>query len=105
MSQAYWIYAAELADLQTRELMPVSTDGHDLALYSVQGQVFATANQCTHGSAWLSEGFLIDGEIECPLHQGRFDVRTGEPTCEPACEALRTYPIKIEDGRIYVELS
>ena len=105
MSTPYWIYAAELADVQAREVMAVSTDGHDLALYSVDGQVYCTANACTHGDAWLSEGFLIDGEIECPLHQGRFDVKTGEPTCEPACEAVRRYPIKIEDGRVFVELS
>ena len=105
MSTAYWIYAAELADVQRLEVMPVSTDGHDLALYSVDGHVHCTANQCTHGNAFLSEGFLIDGEIECPLHQGRFDVKTGAPTCEPACDPVRVYPVKIEDGRVFVELS
>jgi naphthalene 1,2-dioxygenase system ferredoxin subunit len=67
--------------------------------------VHCTANQCTHGNAFLSEGFLIDGEIECPLHQGRFDVKTGAPTCEPACDPVRVYPVKIEDGRVFVELS
>ena len=105
MSTPYWIYAAQWADVQAHEVLPVSTDGHDLALYSVEGQVHCTANQCTHGNAFLSEGFLIDGEIECPLHQGRFDVRTGEPTCDPVCEAVRVYPVKIEDGRVFVELS
>ena len=105
MNTAYWIYAAQVADVQAREVMPVSTDGHDLALYSVDGQIYCTANGCTHGNAWLSEGFLIDGEIECPLHQGRFDVKTGAATCEPACDAVRCYPVKIEDGRVYVELS
>lgn len=105
MSTPYWIYVAELADVQAREVMPVSTDGHDLALYSVEGRVYCTANACTHGDAWLSEGFLIGQEIECPLHQGRFDVATGEPTCEPVCDAVRTYPIRIEDGRVFVELS
>ncbi|MEY2593591.1 MAG: hypothetical protein RI972_1280 [Pseudomonadota bacterium] len=105
MSTAYWIYAAQWADVQAHEVLPVSTDGHDLALYSVEGQVHCTANQCTHGNAFLSEGFLIDGEIECPLHQGRFDVRTGQPTCDPACDPVRVYPVKIEDGRVYVELS
>ncbi|MEY2729223.1 MAG: hypothetical protein RL584_349 [Pseudomonadota bacterium] len=105
MSTPYWIYAAQWADVQAHEVLPVSTDGHDLALYSVEGQVHCTANQCTHGNALLSEGFLIDGEIECPLHQGRFDVRTGQPTCDPACDPVRVYPVKIEDGRVYVELS
>ena len=105
MSTAYWIYAAELADVHARDVMPVSTDGHDLALYSVDGQVYCTANQCTHGNAFLSEGFLIEGEIECPLHQGRFDVKTGQPTGDPACDPVRVYPVKIEAGRVFVELS
>lgn len=105
MSTPYWIPVAELAEVQAREVMPVSADGHDLALYCVDGQVYCTANLCTHGNAFLSEGFLIDAEIECPLHQGRFDVRTGQPTCPPACEALRVYPVTVEGGRVCVELS
>ena len=105
MPDTYWIPVAELAEVQAKEVMAVSTDGHDLALFSVDGQVYCTANACTHGTAWLSEGFLIDGEIECPLHQGRFDVKTGAPTCEPACEPVRSYPIRIEAGRVLVELS
>ena len=105
MSTPYWIYVAELAEVQQREVMGVATDGHELALYHHEGQVHATADLCTHGNARLCEGFLIDGEIECPLHQGRFDIRTGAPTCDPVTDPVRRYPVKIEGGRVYVELS
>ncbi len=62
--------------------------GREIALYSVGGELFAADNQCSHGNARLCEGFLLDHRIECPLHQGRFDVRNGAPTCEPAAAAL-----------------
>jgi naphthalene 1,2-dioxygenase system ferredoxin subunit len=67
-------------------------------------EVFATDNLCTHGPGRLSNGFLLDHEIECPLHQGRFDVRSGQATCEPATDALRTYPVRIEGGRVFLRL-
>jgi 3-phenylpropionate/trans-cinnamate dioxygenase ferredoxin component len=57
---------------------------------------------CTHGKALLSEGFLEDGCIECPLHQGRFDVRTGKAMCAPVTVDLRTYGVKREGDDIYV---
>ena len=76
----------------------------EIALYSVEGQVYATDNQCSHGQARLCEGFLLDHEIECPLHQGRFDVRNGLATCEPAATAIRCYPVKIEGGRVWLQL-
>ena len=57
---------------------------------------------CTHGEARLCDGYLIGHEIECPLHQGRFDVRSGEPTWSPACEPLTTYGTKTKDGVIWL---
>jgi naphthalene 1,2-dioxygenase system ferredoxin subunit len=86
------------------DLRPVEIDGHEIVLYRVDGEVFATDNQCTHGTAQLCEGFLLGHEIECPLHQGRFDVRTGQPTAEPACAPLRCWPAKVEGGRIWLQL-
>jgi naphthalene 1,2-dioxygenase system ferredoxin subunit len=52
----------------------------------------------------LSDGFLEGHEIECPFHQGRFDVRDGRVTCEPATKAIKSYPIKVADGRVHIDL-
>ena len=60
----------------------------------------AAANRCTHGDALLCDGFLEGHEIECPHHQGRFDVRTGAATAAPAEVALATWPARVVDGRI-----
>ena len=76
----------------------------EIALYGVDGEVYATDNLCTHGNARLCDGFLMGHEIECPLHQGRFDVRDGRALCSPLRENLVTYPVRIEDGIVFVAL-
>jgi naphthalene 1,2-dioxygenase ferredoxin component len=97
-----WIDAAAQDDVPQDDVIAVAAGGREIALYNVNGDVYATDNICTHAHARLCEGFLEGHEIECPLHQGKFDVRTGVPTCAPATEALRSYPVKIEGGRVWL---
>jgi naphthalene 1,2-dioxygenase system ferredoxin subunit len=99
-----WQDVSALDDVPEEDVMGVAVAGRDLALYSVEGEVYATDNICTHGHARLCDGFLEGFEIECPLHQGKFDIRDGRPMCEPVTEAVRTYPVKIENGRVFVDL-
>jgi naphthalene 1,2-dioxygenase system ferredoxin subunit len=102
MSEANWIDALAAEELPTDDVLGVAVDGRDIALYTVGDEVFATDNICTHGHARLCDGFLDGHEIECPLHQGKFDVRDGRPTCEPTTEPVRSYPVKIEGQRVFV---
>ncbi|MEB0112288.1 naphthalene 1,2-dioxygenase system ferredoxin subunit [Variovorax sp. GrIS 2.14] len=104
MSEIQWTDAASFDEVPADDVIGKVVDGRDLALYNVEGEVFATDNLCTHGHARLCEGFLEGHEIECPLHQGKFDVRNGAPTCAPVTEAIRSYPVKIEAGRVYLAL-
>jgi naphthalene 1,2-dioxygenase ferredoxin component len=104
MNHPDWVDAAAADDLPTHDVLGVDVAGHSLALYTVDGQVYASDNTCTHGQAQLCMGFLEGHEIECPLHQGRFDVRSGQPTCGPATEPLRCYPVRLEAGRVWVQL-
>lgn len=104
MSEASWLDALSTDDLPSDDVVGVAVGGRDIALYTVGEQVFATDNICTHGHARLCDGFLEGHEIECPLHQGRFDVRDGRPTCDPVTEALRSYPVKIENGRVFLQI-
>lgn len=83
---------------------PFAAGPREIALYRVDGRVFATDNVCTHADARLCDGFLIGHEIECPLHQARFDVRDGRVTCEPAIEPVATWPVRIDGGRVWVEI-
>ncbi|MET3179232.1 UNVERIFIED_ORG: naphthalene 1,2-dioxygenase system ferredoxin subunit [Variovorax guangxiensis] len=103
-SNTGWTDAANFDDVPTDDVIGLVVEGRDLALYNVDGSIYATDNICTHGHARLCEGFLEGHEIECPLHQGRFDVRNGAPTCAPVTEAIRSYPVKIEGGRVFLSL-
>ena len=98
----HWIDAAAQDQVPQDDVIAMVVAGREVALYGVDGDVFATDNICTHGHARLCEGFLDGHHIECPLHQGKFDVRTGMPTCAPATEPLRSYPVKIEAGRVWL---
>ena len=69
------------------------------------GEVVATDNTCTQdGLGRLCDCLLEGYDIECPLHQGRFDIRSGEATLAPCSDAIRSYAAKIEDGRVWLRL-
>ncbi|MFD1561077.1 non-heme iron oxygenase ferredoxin subunit [Paraburkholderia silviterrae] len=99
-----WTRIIELVEVPADDVVAVQAGGKELAVYGVDGEVFATDNICTHGHARLCDGFLEGHEIECPLHQGRFDIRNGQAMCEPLTNDIQTYPVKIEDGGVFVEI-
>ena len=100
----HWVDAAAVDALPDDDVIGVDLDGKSLALYKVEGAVFATDNICTHGHARLCDGFLEGHEIECPLHQGKFDIRDGRALCAPLSEDIKTYPVKIKGNRVFVAL-
>ena len=75
----------------------------ELAVFQVDGNYYVTQDHCTHGPGSLSEGYLEGSEIECPFHQGRFDVITGEPTSPPCTIRLRTWAVTLREGKILVD--
>jgi MocE subfamily Rieske [2Fe-2S] domain protein len=100
---AKFVKVANADDIPTGEALQVDVGGHPCALVRVDGEVFCVDDICTHEHAHLSEGFVEGYEIECPLHGSIFDVRTGDVKSLPATEALKTYPVKVEDGQVLVE--
>jgi nitrite reductase/ring-hydroxylating ferredoxin subunit len=75
-----------------------------IAIYNIGGEFYATDNECTHGAASLAEGILEDDIIECTLHFGAFNVKTGEAVQAPCFTALRTYKVVVQDGNVCVDL-
>lgn len=98
-----WTDVAALDAVPEGDVIGIEAGGRSLALYRVGGDLFATDNICTHGHARLCDGFLDGHEIECPLHQGKFDVRTGKAKCAPLVDDIRTYAVHIVDGRVLVD--
>lgn len=99
-----WHRVAKQGDVGDGTVVEVEVGEQQIALYRVEGELFATDNICTHAFACLHEGYLDGHTIECPLHQGIFDIRNGEPLEGPVDEPLKTFPVKSEGDDILVEV-
>ena len=75
-----------------------------IAVFNADGEFYAVDDTCTHQDASLSDGFVEGCYVECPLHAAFFDLRTGEPTCLPAKRPVRTHPVTVQDGTVYVHV-
>lgn len=104
MNDTEWHDAIARWEVPDDDVVSVQVLGREVAFYAVGDEVFATGNICSHGHARLCEGFLDGYEIECPRHQGKFDVRTGQATCAPAVEPIKVYPVKIDGERVFIAL-
>ena len=82
----------------------VEAEGQKVALFDVQGEIFALSDTCTHRGGPLSEGDLEGTEVTCPWHGARFDVRTGAVLGPPAAIGVKSYPVKVTGKDILVEV-
>ena len=96
---------ASLSDVPVGEARAVEVDGQEVALYNVDGEIFATTNICSHEEAYLAEGWLDDDIVTCPSHGAEFCVRTGEALSLPATQPIATYPVRVEGDDIYVAVA
>ncbi|GLZ48818.1 bifunctional 3-phenylpropionate/cinnamic acid dioxygenase ferredoxin subunit [Actinomycetospora sp. NBRC 106375] len=96
------IYVAELADIPVGESVRVQ-GSVPIAVFNADGELYAIDDTCTHQDASLSDGWLEGCAVECPLHAACFDLRTGRPSGPPAKKAVRTHPVSVVDGLVYVE--
>jgi len=96
-----WTEVANAADVPEQGTLPVTLAGEPVCLYKIEGVIYATHDTCTHGHASLADGFIIEGAlIECPLHQGTFDIRTGQAVGVPCTQDIRVYAVRIENGKV-----
>ncbi|MGH3496716.1 MAG: bifunctional 3-phenylpropionate/cinnamic acid dioxygenase ferredoxin subunit [Nocardioidaceae bacterium] len=73
-----------------------------VGIFHDDGEFFALDDICTHEEAYLSEGWIEDGEVECPLHASRFCLRTGEVRGLPATVDAKTFRVEVRDGAIWM---
>lgn len=99
-----WHYAVDASDVDEEDVVQVVIADRELAVYRLGGEFYATEDACTHGQASLSEGAIVDDVIECPLHQGRFCIRTGKPRGGPVSVPLRTFPTRQEGGKVFIRI-
>ena len=105
MSANGWVAACQADDILPEDVAPFDHGGRTFAIYrSPDGEYFATDGLCTHEQVHLADGYVMDNIIECPKHNGRFDYKTGQAKGAPVCVDLKTYPVKVEDGTVYIDL-
>ncbi len=97
-----WVSAVSLYDVMEGEPTACQIAGQDIAIYLVDGSYFATSNICTHAYALLSDGLLEGCVVECPLHNGRFDIRTGRALTSPAEADLATFQTRVVESDLQV---
>jgi 3-phenylpropionate/trans-cinnamate dioxygenase ferredoxin component len=103
---SHWHTACAPDDVETEDVIPVTVAGREIAIFrSPADEYFATDLLCTHEKVSLADGLVLGHEIECPKHNGRFDYRTGTGLCAPISAGLRTYPTRLHDGAIEVEIT
>ena len=100
-----WIDACAADDIEEEDVIRWDHGAHTFAIYhGVDGSYYCTDGLCTHEQVHLSDGLVIDFEIECPKHNGLFDYRTGNAKRAPVCVDLQCYSTKVESGRVLVNV-
>jgi 3-phenylpropionate/trans-cinnamate dioxygenase ferredoxin component len=93
-----------LQDLPVGEAVRVHGDV-PIAVFNVDGTLYAIDDTCTHQDASLADGWLEGCQVECPLHAACFDLRTGVPSGPPAKRPVRTHEVAVVDGHVFVSVA
>jgi 3-phenylpropionate/trans-cinnamate dioxygenase ferredoxin subunit len=99
-----WVEACAVNDVEKEDVVRFDHGGRTFAIYrSPDDRFFATDGFCTHEKAHLADGLVLEDIVECPKHNGRFNYMTGAAMGAPVCVDLRTYPVKILDGKVMIQ--
>src|SRR5215216_2921004 len=97
------VKVADTKDIQPSHMKEVQLDGENICLANVEGKYYAIGNICTHEGGPLADGTLEGYEVECPWHNSKFDVRTGEVIDPPASEPEPAYQVKVDGNNILIK--
>jgi 3-phenylpropionate/trans-cinnamate dioxygenase ferredoxin subunit len=100
-----WVDACAADDIDEEDVIRFDHGGRTFAIYRTDDDsYFATDGLCTHEQVHLADGLVMGSIIECPKHNGRFDFRSGAAKGAPVCVNLATYPVRVERGRVLLNL-
>lgn len=100
-----WIEVGDSDLLSKEDVIRFDHEDRTFAIYhTAENNVYATDGMCTHGNTHLADGVLMGNQIECPKHNGRFDIADGSAQRSPVCVALKTYDTRVTDGKLYLNL-
>ena len=93
---------ATVNEIGDGEAKHVEIGDKQIGLFRLGDAYFAIDDICSHAYALLSEGFIENDEVECPLHAGKFDIKTGKATAAPCTEDVARYEVKVEGDDVLV---
>ncbi|WP_298612911.1 MocE family 2Fe-2S type ferredoxin [uncultured Thiothrix sp.] len=100
-----WIEVCAADEIDEEDVVRFDHGGQTFAIYrSPEDKYFATDGLCTHEKIHLADGLVMNDIIECPKHNGRFNYKTGAALGAPVCVNLKTYPVKVENATVYIQL-
>jgi len=100
-----WIEVCAADEIDEEDVIRFDHAGRTFAVYrSPEDTYHATDGLCTHEKIHLTDGLVMDHVIECPKHNGRFNYKNGQALGAPVCVDLNTYPVKVEDGTVFIGL-
>ena len=99
-----WLEVSDDTEVEVEDIIRFDHDNKTYCIYRLKDGYYATDGVCTHENVHLEEGLVIDDEIECPMHQGIFNIKTGKAISPPAWDDLKTYQVKVENSKIYINL-
>lgn len=99
-----WMSVCKISDLNEDEPKAIEIDNKKIGLFQIDSNFFAIENVCPHAFALLTEGFIEGSTVECPLHEAIFDIPTGQLESGPGCRNLCTYPVRVENDDLQIQL-
>lgn len=99
-----WLFVCESEKIEIEDIIRFDHKDKTYCIYYIEDGWYATDGMCTHEAVHLEEGLVMDDEIECPMHQGIFNIKSGKAISPPACEDLKTYPVKVIDKKVYIQI-
>lgn len=102
---ATWHFVCDADELDEEDVLGFEHNSSKYAVYRTSSGYYATDGKCTHAGAVLADGLVTGEIIECPGHQGKFHIPTGKAKSAPCTVDLKTYPVKVEEGKVFIGLA
>ena len=91
------------SEVEVGKPIRIEKDGLTLAVFNLDGEFCVTDDACTHGPGSMSEGTVSGDVVECDFHGGAFNIRTGAVVQPPCVVPVKTYPVTVDDGAVYID--
>lgn len=100
-----WVSIGTPIEIANNECKIVEISYKNIAVFNLDGTFCAIEDNCPHQHMPIADGLVENGTITCPFHGAKFDLRTGQLLAPPACENLTTYPTRVVDGEVQIEIT